>query len=112
VKLAGGGVDAVRREIQERMPGHAEAVREQRRVPSVVAAQPLDDHVRHREDGGEERDDESDRQEREDDYDDEDRQRRAHQEPEEHDGPDLDGAERPSGREAGHECVLLELLGG
>ena len=40
------------------------------------------------------------------------RQRRAHQEPEEHDGRHLDGADRPGGCEARHRGVLLELLGG
>jgi hypothetical protein len=94
VELAGAGVNPVRRKIEDRSAGHAEAVRQQRRVASMVAAQVLDEQVRHREDRGEEGDDESDCQKRDDDDDSEDRQRRDHEEREEHDGRHVDGAER------------------
>ena len=47
-----------------------------------------------------------------DDDDGEDRQRRAHQEPEEHDGRHLDAAERAGGYLACDQGVLFELVGG
>ena len=68
-----GGVDPVRREIEERSAGNAEAMCQQRRMAPVRVPDVLDDQVRHRDDRREERDDESDREQRDDDYNDEDR---------------------------------------
>ena len=47
-----------------------------------------------------------------DDDDGEDRQRRAHQQPEEHEGRDLDAAERAGGDGPCDEGVLFEAVGG
>jgi hypothetical protein len=107
---AGVGVDPVRREIQERSARYTETVRQHRRVASMGVAEVPDEQVWHGDDRREEREDETDHEERDDDYDDEDRQRRAHQEPDEHDGRDLDAAERSNGGEAGRKGVVLELL--
>jgi hypothetical protein len=112
VDLAGVGDDPVREEIEEGSGGPAEAMRQQRQVASIVAAEVVDEQVRRREDRNEKPEDERRHEEGDDDEEDKDRQRRAHQEPDEHDGRHLDGAERTSGCEACHQGVLLELLGG
>ena len=78
----------------------------------MVPAEVVDEQVRRREDRREQPDDERDHEQRDDDEDDEDRQRRAHQEPEEHDGRDLDAAERAGDCLACQQGVVLELLGG
>lgn len=98
----------MRREIEERPACHAEAVRQQRRMASMMAAQALDDHVRDCEDTGEESERESDREEGNDDCDSEDRKRRDYQKAEEHDGSDVDSAKRSAGHEACQRGVLLE----
>ena len=84
-------------------------MRQQRHVASVVPAEVVDEQVRRREDRSEEPDDERDHEQRDDDDHDEDRQRRAHQEPDEHDGRDLDGAQRTGGGDACHFNVLFEM---
>jgi DNA-directed RNA polymerase specialized sigma24 family protein len=109
---AGVGDDPVRREIDDRPRGVAQAVRQQRQVMTAVPAEVVDEQVRRRHDRDDEPEDERDRQQGHDDDDGQDRQRRAHQEPEEHDGRRLDAAERVGGGDACQRGVRLEPLGG
>jgi hypothetical protein len=100
----------VRQEIDERSPGSADAVRQQRRVPPVMATEMVDQQVWRGDDRSDEPDDERRHQERHDDHDDEDRQRRTHKESEEHHAHHLDGAERLAGCQDCERGVLLERL--
>ena len=84
-------------EVDQRPARMAEAVRQQPQVAAIVPAEVVDEQVRQREDDQEQPDDSCDDEQGKDDDGDEDRQRRAHQEPEEHDGRDLDAAERAGG---------------
>ena len=77
-----------------------------------MAAEVVHEQVGEREDRDEQPADQRRHEQGDDDDDGEDRQRRAHQEPEEHDGRHLDGAERAGGCFACQQGVLLELLGG
>ena len=77
----------------------------------MVSAEVVDEQVRRREDREEEPEDEREHEDRDDDEEDEDRQRRAHQEPDEHDGRHLDGAEPVSDYDARQRGLLLEHLG-
>ena len=112
VDLAGIGDDPVRREIDERAGGLAEAMLQQRQVACMVPAEVVEKQVRRREDGSEKPEDERHHEEGDDYDEDKDRQRRAHQEPDEHDGRHLDRTERTSGRDGRQRGVLLKLLGG
>ena len=111
VGLAGVGDDPVRREIDQRPAGPAEAMPQQRHVV-MVPAEMVDEQVRRRDDREEEPEDERDQRDGNDDDDGEDRQRRAHQEPEEHEGRDLDAAERAGSDLACDQGVLFEAVGG
>src|SRR3954451_25377492 len=70
--LAGGGHDPVRREVHERSGGTAEAMRQQRQVGPMRAAEVVDEQVRRRENRNDEPEDECDHEQRGDDHDGED----------------------------------------
>ena len=99
-------------EVEQRPARMAEAVREQPQVTAIAPAEVVDEQIRQRQDDQEQPDDRCDDEQGKDDDGGEDRQRRAHQEPEEHDGRHLDAAERAGGYLACHQGVVLELLGG
>lgn len=106
------GDDPVRRKIDERSGGQAEAIRQQREVPSVVPVEVVEQQVRRREDRSEQPEDERHHEEGNDDDEGKDGQRRAHQEPDENDGRDLGGAERTGGCDGRLRDVLLDPLAG
>jgi hypothetical protein len=96
-QLASAGDDPVRSEIHERPPGRAKATREQRPVTSVVPVEMMEKEIRHCENRREEREDERNYQEWGDEEEGEDRERRAHQEPDQNDQPDLTGTQPDAG---------------
>ena len=96
----------MRRQVEERSGGQAEAVRHQGDVASVGVPEVPDEEVRRGEDRSEERKDEQ----RDGDEDHEDRQRRDDQETDEDDGRHLDGADRQGGDDACAPGVLLERV--
>ena len=74
--------------------------------------QPVKQQVRRRDDRDDEPEDEPGHEQRDDHDEGEDRQRWTDQEPEEHEGGHLDGAERLGGGDARERRVGLERLGG
>jgi len=98
--------------VDDSSGGLVEAMRQQRKMVSMIPAEVVHEQVRRPEDRGDKPEDKRHHQGGRDDDEREDRQRWAHQEPDEHNGGQLDGAERISGCEGCQRGVLLEFLGG
>ena len=100
----------MRRDVQERVERMSEPV-SQHGVARAVPADVANDQVRGRQDRRDETDEDGQGDERDDDHDDEDQERRADEEAEEDQGPDLDRTERQRSREADLGGDLLGFVG-
>ena len=100
--------DPMRREIDEGSPGMQQAMSEKPQVASTVSAEGLDKQVWRADDRNQQPDGDRNHDRGDDDDEGEDRQRRAHQEPDENDGCNLDDPERSRDADG---CVLLTSFG-